>query len=95
LNALLEKLTIFCRKTGVTIPAPGEVDADGFQPLESIFSSPRKAPQSDSDNGDNAGDDEEPEEEEEEGDESGSEDMVIEQSTDKSQPPLHRGLAHG
>src|SRR4051812_45193795 len=36
------KRALSCRKTGVSIPSRTQVDEHGFQPLESIFSSPQK-----------------------------------------------------
>ncbi|CAH0001652.1 unnamed protein product [Clonostachys byssicola] len=66
------------RKTGVFLPPTDKVDKDGFQPLEDIFSSPRREP-SESPNGDDANDedDEGDEDEEDGGDDTGSEDMEI------------------
>ncbi|CAH0059481.1 unnamed protein product [Clonostachys solani] len=66
------------RKTGVFLPTTNKVDKDGFQPLEDIFSSPRRE-SSGSPNGDDANDedDEDDEDEEDGGNDTGSEDMEI------------------
>jgi centromere protein C len=75
------------RKTGVFLPPTDKVDKDGFQPLEDIFSSPRREP-SESPNGDDANDedDEDDEDEEDGGDDTGSEDMEITNSA-RMPPP--------
>ncbi|VUC31737.1 unnamed protein product [Clonostachys rosea] len=66
------------RKTGVFLPTTNKVDKDGFQPLEDIFSSPRRE-SSESPNVDDANDEDDEDEEDEEdgGNDTGSEDMEI------------------
>lgn len=58
------------RKTGVVLQSTGEVDEQGFQPLDAIFSSPNKLPEPADRDVNEEGD----EDEDEEG---GSEDMDI------------------
>lgn len=77
-------LTLFCafaiwgeyRKTGVTLSNTGEKDAQGFQPLQDLFSSPEKEPSEPA----NRVPDPETEEEDDD-DDAGSEDMEIASST--------------